>query len=153
MDRLGDEHRKWAEQQESIAERKAKLEHRLQQVVDGIAEVRNRYLDLSQGLKEKQTLLEEAQATVRKWEQKLDAMVSRRDTMREMANDYDGFMHGVKEVLKAKKRGDLRGIHGAVAELVKVPAHVSLPWRRRWAARFSISSWITRRTGGRRLLS
>lgn len=126
MDRLGDEHRKWAEQQESIAERKAKLEHRLQQVVDGIAEVRNRYLDLSQGLKEKQTLLEEAQATVRKWEQKLDAMVSRRDTMREMANDYDGFMHGVKEVLKAKKRGDLRGIHGAVAELVKVPAHVEL---------------------------
>lgn len=124
MDRLGDEHRKWAEQQESITERKAKLEHRLQQAVDGIAEVRNRYLDLSQGLKAKQTLSEEAQASVRKWEQKLDSMVSRRDTMREMANDYDGFMHGVKEVLKAKNRSDLRGIHGAVAELVKVPAQV-----------------------------
>lgn len=126
MDRLGDEHRKWAEQQESITERKAKLEQRLQEAVDGIAEVRNRYLDQSQGLKAKMTLSEEAQATVRKWEQKLDAMVSRRDTMREMANDYDGFMHGVKEVLKAKNRSDLRGIHGAVAELVKVPAHIEV---------------------------
>ncbi|MBP1156044.1 MULTISPECIES: chromosome segregation protein SMC [unclassified Paenibacillus] len=126
MDRLGDEHRKWAEQQKSITERKAKLEQRLQEAVDGIAEVRNRYLELSQGLKAKQALSEEAQATVRKWEQKLDAMVSRRDTMREMANDYDGFMHGVKEVLKAKNRSDLRGIHGAVAELVMVPAHIEL---------------------------
>lgn len=44
--------------------------------------------------------------------------------MREMANDYDGFIHGVKEVLKAKDRNELRGIRGAVAELMKVPAHV-----------------------------
>ncbi|CAG7623274.1 Chromosome partition protein Smc [Paenibacillus allorhizosphaerae] len=126
MERLGDEHRKWREQQESIADRKAKLEKRLEEAVKAIADVRNKYLDLSVGLKEKQRLTEEAQTTVRKWEQKLDAMVSRRDTMREMANDYDGFMHGVKEVLKAKDRGDLRGIRGAVAELVKVPAHVEV---------------------------
>ncbi|KZE72657.1 chromosome segregation protein SMC [Paenibacillus elgii] len=126
LDRLDDEHRKWQEQQESIAERKAALEKKLEEAVAAIAEVRNHYLELSQGLKSKQTLSEEAQAAVRKWEQKIDSMVSRRDTMREMANDYDGFMHGVKEVLKAKDRGDLRGIRGAVAELVKVPAHVEV---------------------------
>jgi len=63
---------------------------------------------------------------VRKWEQKLDALTSRRDTMKEMANDYDGFMQGVKEVLKAKSRKDLRGIRGAVAELVMVPAEVEV---------------------------
>lgn len=126
LDRLGDEHRKWKEQQQSITERKRDLEERLTTVVEQIAEARNRYLELSQGLKSKQLLSEETQSTVRKWEQKLDAMVSRRDTMREMANDYDGFMHGVKEVLKAKDRGDLRGIRGAVAELVKVPANVEV---------------------------
>ncbi|UUZ95760.1 hypothetical protein LJK87_15880 [Paenibacillus sp. P25] len=126
LERLGDEHRKWQEQQAGIAERKQKLESRLQQVVKEIDSARNSYLQVSQGLKGKQSLSEEATATVRKWEQKLQAMVSRRDTMREMANDYDGFMHGVKEVLKAKDRGDLRGIHGAVAELVKVPAQVEV---------------------------
>ncbi|MDF2963199.1 MAG: chromosome partitioning protein Smc [Paenibacillus sp.] len=126
LDRLGDEHRKWKEQQERIIERKRGFEERLAEVVNQITEVRNQYLELTQGLKSKQLLSEEAQSTVRKWEQKLDALVSRRDTMREMANDYDGFMHGVKEVLKAKDRNDLRGIRGAVAELVKVPANVEV---------------------------
>ncbi|WP_127604590.1 chromosome segregation protein SMC [Paenibacillus validus] len=126
MGRLGDEHRKWREQQDGIAARKAELELRLAQAVAGIEEVRNRYLQVNQGLRAKQTLSDETQATVRKWEQKLDALISRRDTMNEMASDYDGFMHGVKEVLKAKSRGDLRGIRGAVAELVKVPAQVEV---------------------------
>ncbi|MGF7029768.1 chromosome segregation protein [Paenibacillus mucilaginosus] len=124
MDRLGGENRKWKEQQESIAQRKAELEKRLEEAVTGIEEMRSRYIEVSQGLKSKQSLFEEAQGALRKWEQKIDSMISRRDTMREMANDYDGFVHGVKEVLKAKDRGDLRGIRGAVAELVKVPAHI-----------------------------
>ncbi|TDF98257.1 chromosome segregation protein SMC [Paenibacillus piri] len=126
LDRLSDEHRKWNEQQERIAERKRGFEERLEAVVQRIAEVRNQYMEITNGLKSKQQLSEEAQSALRKWEQKLDALVSRRDTMREMANDYDGFMHGVKEVLKAKDRHELRGIKGAVAELVKVPAHVEV---------------------------
>jgi chromosome segregation protein len=124
LDRLGDENQKWKEQEKGIAGRKLELEQRLATLMKQIADLRNRYLDLSQALKSKQQLSEEAQASVRKWEQKLDALVSRRDTMREMANDYDGFIHGVKEVLKAKDRDDLRGIRGAVAELMKVPAQV-----------------------------
>ncbi|PZE22485.1 chromosome segregation protein SMC [Paenibacillus xerothermodurans] len=123
-ERLTEESRKWKDQQESIAVRKIQLEQRLSEVVQKIDAVRNQYMTLSQGLKSKQLLSEETQSTVRKWEQKLNTLVSRRDTMHEMANDYDGFMHGVKEVLKAKDRRDLRGIHGAVAELVKVPAHM-----------------------------
>ncbi|UQZ87304.1 Chromosome partition protein Smc [Paenibacillus konkukensis] len=126
LDRIGDEHRRWKDQQEDIAKRKRELEKRLTDVIAEITEARNQYIELTQGLKSKQLMSEESQSTVRKWEQKLDALTSRRDTMREMANDYDGFMHGVKEVLKAKDRRDLRGIHGAVAELVKVPADVEV---------------------------
>ncbi|MEK3915385.1 chromosome segregation protein SMC [Paenibacillus sp. FSL H7-0331] len=124
LDRLGDEHRKWKEQADTITARKQELEKRLAATLKKVDEMRNQYLDLSQSLKTKQQLSEEANNAVRKWEQKLDALVSRRDTMREMANDYDGFIHGVKEVLKAKDRNELRGIRGAVAELMKVPAHV-----------------------------
>ncbi|MDB4868440.1 MAG: smc, partial [Cohnella sp.] len=73
---------------------------------------------------ELQRKLEEAQAASRRWEQKREALVSRRDTIKELQNDYDGFQHGVREVLKASKRGQMHGVHGAVAELIRVPAHL-----------------------------
>ncbi|MEW9697753.1 chromosome segregation protein SMC [Paenibacillus sp. SI8] len=126
LERLDEESQKWAEQREHIALRKQELTAKLEQTVAEIEEDRQRYVQLTQSLKSRQGLLDEAQGMVRKWEQKLDALTSRRDTMKEMANDYDGFMQGVKEVLKAKSRKDLRGIRGAVAELVKVPAEVEI---------------------------
>ncbi|SDM96789.1 condensin subunit Smc [Paenibacillus sp. yr247] len=124
LERLDEERQKWAEQREKISLRKQELTTKLEETVSEIEDVRQRYVQLTQSLKSKQGLLDEAQGMVRKWEQKLDALTSRRDTMKEMANDYDGFMQGVKEVLKAKTRKDLRGIRGAIAELVKVPADV-----------------------------
>lgn len=126
LERLNDERLKWDEQRETIVQRKQDLTAKLERTVKEIEDIRQQYVQLTQSLKSKQTLLDEAQGMVRKWEQKLDALTSRRDTMKEMASDYDGFMQGVKEVLKAKTRKDLRGIRGAVAELVKVPADVEI---------------------------
>jgi chromosome segregation protein len=126
--RLDEERSKWKAELQVLAERKTVLEEKLAQAKAEAEDLRQQFLDLSQSMRTKQGLMEEVQGAVRKWEQKLDALTSRRDTMREMQNDYDGFMHGVKEVLKAKNRpmDGLRGIHGAVAELVKVPAEVEL---------------------------
>ncbi|NOU68422.1 chromosome segregation protein SMC [Paenibacillus sp. LMG 31461] len=126
LERLDEERQKWADQRESITRRKQELSAKLQETVGDIEKARQDYVQFTQALKSKQGLLDEAQTMVRKWEQKLDALISRRDTMKEMANDYDGFQQGVKEVLKAKTRKDLRGIRGAVAELVKVPANVEV---------------------------
>lgn len=125
LERLEEEYAKWSGQQKQIAGKRRELQTESERLARELRESRERYASLGQELKAKQELLGQAQDTVRKWEQKLEALVSRRDTMREMENDYDGFAHGVKEVLKAKDRpGGLRGIHGAVAELVKVPAEV-----------------------------
>jgi len=87
---------------------------------------RNRYMELSQLIHEKQGLLEEAQATVRKWEQKVDALVSRKQTIQDLQDDYDGFALGVREVLKAKQKSSLHGIRGAVAEIIRVPGQYEL---------------------------
>lgn len=126
-DRLDEERSKWTEQMERITKRRKELASLREGATAEIARIRDAYITYSQELKALQGKLDELHGTVRRWEQKLDAMVSRRDTMREMQNDYDGFMQGVKEVLKAKQRPDgLRGIHGAVAELVKVPAEVEM---------------------------
>ncbi|RTE08623.1 chromosome segregation protein SMC [Paenibacillus whitsoniae] len=126
LERLDDERQKWAGQREQIVLRRQELTDKLEATVREIEEARLQYVAITQALKTKQGLLDDALGMVRKWEQKLDSLISRRDTMKEMANDYDGFMQGVKEVLKAKTRGDLRGIRGAVAELVKVPQHVEI---------------------------
>jgi chromosome segregation protein len=125
LDRMEEEHSKWAGQHEQIVRKRGELQRQAEKLAKELQENRDRYITLGHELKSKQELLVQAQDTVRKWEQKLEALVSRRDTMREMQNDYDGFAIGVKEVLKAKNRADgLKGIHGAVAELVKVPAEV-----------------------------
>jgi len=44
----------------------------------------------------------------------------RKDTLEELEADFSGFYTGVKEVLLAREKGELSGIDGAVAELVKV---------------------------------
>ncbi|TLS49883.1 chromosome segregation protein SMC [Paenibacillus antri] len=99
---------------------------RLESLKAQIEGERNRYMELSQLIHEKQGLLEEVQATVRKWEQKVDALVSRKQTIQDLQDDYDGFALGVREVLKAKQKSSLQGIRGAVAEIIRVPGAYEL---------------------------
>ena len=58
---------------------------------------------------------------MRELEQKLNNLCSRRDVLKEWEADFSGFFQGVKEVLRARERGKLQGIEGAVAELITVP--------------------------------
>ncbi|BBH20905.1 chromosome partition protein Smc [Paenibacillus baekrokdamisoli] len=128
MERLGDEHGKWLEQNEKLSLKRSELQQRLEATLAEINSIRNRYIEQSEKLSAGQKLLEEAQTAVRQWEQKLEALRSRRDTMKEMQDDLDGFMQGVREVLKASRRGTggIEGVHGAVAELIRVPEKVEL---------------------------
>src|SRR5690606_40358133 len=50
---------------------------------------------------------------------------ARKETLAELESDFSGFFQGVKEVLLARDRGELSGIEGAVAELVKVESKYS----------------------------
>jgi len=122
--RADEERAKWAEQQEALAQRRLALEERLAAAAAEIGEARDRYVAEGARSAELQRKLEDAQASARRAEQKRDALVSRRDTIKEMQDDYDGFAHGVREVLKASKRGQLHGVHGAVAELIRVPGRL-----------------------------
>lgn len=126
MDRLGGEEGKWQENSERLESRRAELELSLKETVQELESVRNQYIQQSQRVQEIQRLQEEAASALRKWEQRLEALTSRRDTMKEMQDALDGFMHGVREVLKASRRssGGLEGVHGAVAELVRVPQRI-----------------------------
>ncbi|MCD9023312.1 chromosome segregation protein SMC [Cohnella silvisoli] len=126
VSRIAEEEAKWSDQLNALKAKREQLDQRLAAVTLALTEVRDRYVAEGTRSSELQRNLEEAQAAVRRFEQKREALVSRRDTIKELQNDYDGFQHGVREVLKASKRGNLHGVHGAVAELVSVPAHLEV---------------------------
>lgn len=126
MERAEEEGVKWTDELERLKSSKAELEKVLDKLGKEIAEVRGQYIQESERVNSLQKLVEESQSNIRKWEQKREALVSRRDTMKEMEDDYDGFVLGVKEVLKASKKSTLSGVHGAVAELIRVPEKLEL---------------------------
>lgn len=64
-------------------------------------------------LEEKQRMLYEGYNHIQK-------LRSRKDTLAELDADFSGFYQGVKEVLKARENNKLKGVHGAVAEIVHV---------------------------------
>lgn len=123
LERLGEEEAKGAEQLDKLGERRAEIERKLAETEAVLDALRTKFAAESGRRQELQQSLDEVQTVIRKWEQKRDALASRRDTLKEMQDDLDGFMHGVREVLKAARRGvpALTGVHGAVAELVRVP--------------------------------
>lgn len=126
MERISEDETKWQEQQARLDERRSELTLSLESTLARLEQARNSSLAESEQTKTISQSLEEVTLAIRKWEQKLDSHVSRRDTMKEMQDALDGFMQGVKEVLKASRRGSggISGVHGAVAELVRVPERI-----------------------------
>ncbi|AWB44260.1 chromosome segregation protein SMC [Paenibacillus sp. CAA11] len=117
---------KWNEAQAKLSSSRAELEKSLKRLAKEISDLRSSYISESEKVHSLQKLAEEGREGIRKWEQKREALVSRRDTMKEMQDDYDGFAHGVKEVLKASRKSVLQGVHGAVAELISVPQKLEI---------------------------
>ncbi|MEF3352373.1 chromosome segregation protein SMC [Paenibacillus sp. GYB006] len=126
LNRADEESDKWEEKRDELQKRKSLLEQNIQKLQKEITSLRTGYISESERYHSLQKQYSESQSTIRKWEQKREAQVSRRDTMKEMQDDFDGFMTGVKEVLKASRKNVLQGVHGAVAELIKVPEKIEL---------------------------
>ncbi|MFB5673549.1 chromosome segregation protein SMC [Paenibacillus terreus] len=121
MNRVSDESGKWEIRKAELEKRKQEVEADTARIAKEISGLRTGYITESERYQSLQKLQEESLSAARKWEQKREALVSRRDTMKEMQEDFDGFILGVKEVLKASRKGQLQGVHGAVAELIRVP--------------------------------
>ena len=126
MSRSAEESGKWATRLEELSSSQKTLKDKIAALGKEIGSLRNAYITESEQSSKRQKLLEETQSGLRKWEQKREAQVSRHETMKEMQDDFDGFMLGVKEVLKGARKGQLNGVHGAVAELISVPEKLEM---------------------------
>ncbi|MBT2292542.1 chromosome segregation protein SMC [Paenibacillus albidus] len=126
LSRSDEEGGKWTARLAELNAAQKGLQHKIAALGKELGDLRSAYISESEQLSKRQKLLEETGAGLRKWEQKREAQVSRYETMKEMQDDFDGFMLGVKEVLKGARKGQLSGVHGAVAELISVPEKLEL---------------------------
>ncbi|GIQ68677.1 chromosome segregation protein SMC [Xylanibacillus composti] len=124
--RLAEEKTELEKRIASCRDQQQEWEEKMQKLLQELESVKRQHSEQQEHIRSTQGLYNELGLTVRKWEQKRDSLISRRDTLKELQDDYDGFAHGVREILKARKKAVLPGIHGAVAELMKVPAEVEI---------------------------
>ncbi|KAI7249009.1 hypothetical protein KC345_g11788, partial [Hortaea werneckii] len=126
MSRSQEESGKWTARLEELTSAQTGLKDKITGLGKEIGILRGAYITESEQTSKRQKLMEETQSGLRKWEQKREAQVSRHETMKEMQDDFDGFMLGVKEVLKGARKGQLTGVHGAVAGLISVPEKLEM---------------------------
>ncbi|MEH7435941.1 chromosome segregation protein SMC [Neobacillus drentensis] len=118
--RLDSENTKYI-QERQIAQSK------MEQIQSLLADFQKQLADQVVAFRDQQRKLETVKNNYEKQEkmlyqayQLLQQAKSRKEMLEEMEEDYSGFFQGVKEVLKARDH-KLKGIEGAVAELVTVP--------------------------------
>lgn len=108
-----------------VSSKKNQYGERLHILEKRLSETMQQYDVLQRQVKIKESSLEEKQQMLYKAYQHQQQLKARKETLEELASDFSGFFHGVKEILLARDRGELNGIEGAVAELIQVEGKYS----------------------------
>ncbi len=111
------------EKEEEIHQKINQNEQELKAIEEKLQLLAEKYQEYTRKQRELEQQVQEASRFLRQAEQKVDTLRSRRDIVQEMEAEFAGFFQGVKEILGAKEQGvaELRGVHGAVAQLIHVP--------------------------------
>ncbi len=68
-----------------------------------------------------QAAVEEKKRHLEQLQYRESQLRSRHEVLQEMQQEFAGYAQGVKAILQARDKGVITGIHGAVAELIRVP--------------------------------
>ena len=109
------------EELEKLTTRKQQLEISLSACQKDLESKLAEYKTKRETAEKLENSLEEQQVMLQKAYQMNHQMKARKDSLEELESEFSGFFQGVKEVLIARDKKELRGIHGAVAELIQIP--------------------------------
>ncbi len=101
----------------SIQQHETTVQTKAQQYSEKTAAIQQ----LKKDLQIKRDAFQESQTKLYQGYQYMEKIKSRKEMLEEMKEDFQGFFHGVKAVLKARDEQKLTHIHGAVIELIEVP--------------------------------
>lgn len=121
--RLDKEHEGFIADREKVSEAKQELLTQVKEAEEEIQRILKQYNELKQQFEKIEKESEEEQTKLYQAYQYIQQFKSKKEWLESMQDEYQGFIQGVKEVLKAKGT-QLQGIEGAVAELVSVPAEM-----------------------------
>jgi chromosome segregation protein len=120
-----------ADNEKYLSERKVieEKKHDLQSIISSVQkEIEVQVVTFRDSQKKHESLKQSYQTqekTLYQAYQFLQQAKSRKEMLEEMEDDYSGFFQGVKEILKARGT-KLKGIEGAIAELIQVPKEYEL---------------------------
>lgn len=123
--KLDGDNEKYLEQRQMILEEKQKTKNELEIADVQIEKQVHAFREHQKKLESLKNQYQKQETTLYQAFQYLQKAKSRKETLEEMEEDYTGFFHGVREVLKARNT-KLSGIEGAVAELIHVPKQYEL---------------------------
>jgi chromosome segregation protein len=120
IEKLDEEHGRFVGEREGIGQEMSVKENELQQLTKQMDSMRQEYQSLIGQKKVTLAEIEKQEDKYRDYLNQLDKIKTRKQFLENMKEDFTGFFHGVKEVLKARD-SHLSGIDGAIAELIQVP--------------------------------
>ncbi|AGX03824.1 MULTISPECIES: chromosome segregation protein SMC [Bacillus] len=118
--RLESDNEKFLSERKQIEDQKKEIIGRLEQIQGELEEQVRLFKNEQAKTESLKTNYQKQETTLYQAYQYLQQAKSRKDMLEELEEDYSGFFQGVKEVLKARG-GALKGIEGAIAELIAVP--------------------------------
>lgn len=104
----------------TYSKEKAEMCDAQKNIDEKLSEHNNRMSGLSKLLEKKTLQRNEANAEYSSIDMKIRELTQRRKLLADLENNMEGFAYSVKEVIKASKNGRIRGVHGSVAQLIKV---------------------------------
>ncbi|MFT9115676.1 MAG: chromosome segregation protein SMC [Sporolactobacillus sp.] len=96
------------------------IEEKLAEHTQECDELRLRHKEQQHTLDQDKARYVQQKAATDKLDRLIDQAASRKEMLEALQEDYAGFFQGVREILKHKR--ELRGVHGAVAELIHIAA-------------------------------
>jgi chromosome segregation protein len=118
--KLDDSNGKLIETRKEIGEKKNSVLQLLEEAKGKLEKQVQAYFEHQKKLESLKNQYQKQEKTLYQAYQFLQQSKSRKEMLEEMEEDFSGFFQGVKEILKARNNS-LRGIEGAVAELISVP--------------------------------
>ncbi|MDN7241276.1 chromosome segregation protein SMC [Planococcus sp. N028] len=103
-----------------LEQEKESAKRKLTEIQRLLEEKRSKYRETETVYTQVKTAYDEKQSMLFQAYQSQKQLAARIDTLQELEADFSGFFQGVKEVLVARRKGQLAGIVGAVAEMAQV---------------------------------
>ncbi|MGJ7910652.1 chromosome segregation protein SMC [Neobacillus sp. LXY-1] len=118
--RLDGENEKYLQERQQAHKKRLEIESSLETIQQELSSQVGSYREQQHKLETVKNQYQKQEKTLYQAYQLLQQAKSKKEMLEDMEEDFAGFYQGVKEVLKARG-SKLRGIEGAVAELVTVP--------------------------------